>query len=515
MTLGKTQGATQRSSSSAPEGNPVHSNSTEQRARPQVTFAVLAAGVGAYALLQSLVTPVLPTIQQALGASQANVTWVLTAYLLSASIFTPILGRLGDMQGKKRMFVVALVALAIGCLVSALASNLLVMIIGRVIQGIGGGVLPLAFGIIRDEYPREKVAGAVGSIAALSAVGAGAGIVLAGPIVDAFDYHWLFWFPLIVLVLSALAAQFLVPESRELSAGSVNWLTAALLSGWLVALLLAVSQAPTWGWGSAKVIVLLAAAAVLAVVWVLAESHATHPLIDMTMMRVRAVWATNLVSLLFGAAMYSTLAFLPQLLQTPTAAGYGFGVSITVSGLMLLPQTIAVFVLGIAAGRMAQRFGSKNLVIAGSLISAVAALLIAIEHDHQWSMFLITALNGVGLGMAFAAMSNLIVAAVPAHQTGVASGMNANIRTIGGALGAAAVASIVAAGAAPGALPQESGYTNGFLVLTGALLLSAVAALFIPTIRRDPRTHTEPDVALRHAEAAPVPGATLVGDESE
>jgi predicted MFS family arabinose efflux permease len=339
--------------------------------------------------------------------------------------------------------------------------------------------------------------------------------VLAGPIVDAFDYHWLFWFPLIVLVLSALAAQFLVPESRELSAGSVNWLTAALLSGWLVALLLAVSQAPTWGWGSAKVIVLLAAAAVIAVVWVLAESRATHPLIDMTMMRVRAVWATNLVSLLFGAAMYSTLAFLPQLLQTPTAAGYGFGVSITVSGLMLLPQTIAVFVLGIAAGRMAQRFGSKNLVIAGSLISAVAALLIAIEHDHQWSMFLITALNGVGLGMAFAAMSNLIVAAVPAHQTGVASGMNANIRTIGGALGAAAVASVVAAGAAPGALPQESGYTNGFLVLTGALVLSAVAALFIPTIRRDPRTHTEPDVALRHAEAATVPGATLVGDESK
>jgi EmrB/QacA subfamily drug resistance transporter len=493
----------------------VNPSNTEQRAHHQVTFAVLAAGVAAYALLQSLVTPVLPTIQEALHTSQSNVTWVLTAYLLSASIFTPILGRLGDMRGKKRMFVIALVALAIGCLLSALATNLLVMIIGRIIQGVGGGVLPLAFGIIRDEFPREKVAGAVGIIAALTAVGAGVGIVLAGPIVDALDYHWLFWLPLVVLVLAGLAAHFVVPESREFSAGSINWLTAALLSGWLVALLLGVSQAPTWGWGSGKVIGLLAAAVVLAVVWVVAESRAEHPLIDMKMMRIRAVWATNLVALLFGVAMYSAFAFLPELLQTPSAAGYGFGASITKSGLMMLPQTVAMFALGIVAGRMALRFGSKNLVIVGSVIGAVGYLLIAVAHDREWGMYLISVVIGVGFGMAFSAMANLIVAAVPAHQTGVASGMNANIRTIGGALGASVMASIVTAGAAPSGLPQESGYTNGFLMLTGALVLSALAALLIPTVRRDPSTHAEPDVELRHPEAALVPGGTLVGDESE
>jgi sugar phosphate permease len=117
--------------------------------------------------------------------------------------------------------------------------------------------------------------------------------------------------------------------------------------------------------------------------------------------------------------------------------------------------------------------------------------------------------------MAFAAMSNLIVAAVPAHQTGVASGMNANIRTIGGALGGAVMASIVTAGAAPSGSPMESGYTNGFLMLAGALLLSAVVALFIPGVQRDPRTHAEPEVELRHAESVLVPGGTLVGDESE
>jgi len=493
----------------------VNVSTTPPRAHHQVTFAVLASGVAAYALLQSLVTPVLPTIQEALHTSQADVTWVLTAYLLSASIFTPIMGRLGDMSGKKRMFVIALVALSIGCLLSALATNLLVMIIGRVIQGVGGGVLPLAFGIIRDEFPRDRVAGAVGTIAALTAVGAGVGIVLAGPIVDALDYHWLFWLPLIVLVISALAAQFVVPESRERSAGSINWLTAALLSGWLVALLLAVSEAPTWGWGSARVIGLIAAAVVIAVVWVFAESRARYPLIDMKMMRIRAVWATNLVALLFGVAMYAAFAFLPELLQTPSAAGYGFGASITKSGLMMLPQTIAMFVVGIVAGRLALRFGSKNLVIVGSAIGAVGFLLIAVAHDQEWGIYLISAVIGLGFGMAFSSMANLIVDAVPAHQTGVASGMNANIRTIGGALGASVMGSVVTAGAAANGLPKESGYTNGFLMLTGALVLSALAALLIPTVRRDRRSHTEPEVELRHAESALVPAGTLVGDEPE
>src|SRR3954465_14068771 len=274
-------------------------STTERRAHHQLTFAVLATGVIAFGLLQSLVTPVLPTLQHELHTSQADVTWVLTAYLLSASICTPILGRLGDMTGQKRMFVVALTALALGSLLAALATTLTVMIVARVIQGVGGGVLPLAFGIIRDEFPRERVAGAIrtnsaviargggagpiGPISAMIAVGAGAGLVLAGPIVDVLDHTWLFWIPMIVLVIAALGARLVVPESRVRTAGSINWVAALLLSGWLVALLLPVSQAPSWGWGSARVIVLLVVAVVLAGLWIVVESRAEHPLIDMGM----------------------------------------------------------------------------------------------------------------------------------------------------------------------------------------------------------------------------------------
>jgi EmrB/QacA subfamily drug resistance transporter len=490
-------------------------STTERRAHHQVTFAVLTAGVIAFALLQSLVTPVLPTLEAALATNQSDVTWVLTAYLLSASIFTPILGRLGDMTGKKRMFVLALTMLALGCLLAALATNLTVMIIARVVQGIGGGVLPLAFGIIRDEFPREKVAGAVGAISALIAVGGGVGLVVAGPIVNALSYHWLFWLPLAVLVIAALAAQFLVPESPVRTAGSINWPAALLLSAWLVALLLAVSQAPTWGWGSGKVLGLLVAAVVLAVVWVVVESRSVQPLIDMRMMRVRAVWATNLVALLFGVAMYAAFAFLPQFLQTPTAAGYGFGSTVTESGLLLLPQTFASFLLGLVSGSLAQRIGSKLVLLIGTLVTAAGYLAFALAHGSQGAVVAGSVVMGAGFGLAFAAMSNLIVAAVPPSQTGVASGMNANIRTIGGSIGAAVMASVVTAQIGPSGLPTESGYTNGFLMLAGALVLAAGAALLIPAVRRDPRTHREPDVELRHPEAALVAGGTLVGDDPE
>ncbi|MFD4366628.1 MFS transporter [Rhodococcus sp. NPDC058521] len=487
----------------------------ERRAHHQVTFAVLTVGVGAYALLQSLVMPVLPTIQEGLGTTQTNVTWVLTAYLLSASIATPIMGRLGDMYGKKRLFVIALVALALGSLIAALATSLAVMIAARIIQGIGGGVLPLAFGIIRDEFPDDKVTGAVGTIAALTAVGAGLGIVLAGPIVSFLGFHWLFWIPLIMVVLAGLAAQIIVPESRVRTPGKINWLTAVLLSGWLVTLLLGMSQAPTWGWGSPAVVGLLSAALVIVVIWVIAEARSSNPLIDMKMMRIRSVWAANLLALLMGVGMYAAFGFLPQFLQTPPSAGYGFGASVTESGLMLLPVSIGMFVLGLVSGNLAARIGSRNLLIWGSIVGAAGYFIVAFLHGAKLDIYVAMALVGIGFGLAFSAMSNVVVAAVPPEQTGVASGMNANIRTIGGALGAALMASVVTSGASPSGIPREAGYTTGFLMLGVAVGLGAIAALFIPRIHRDESTHRESETELRHPELAMVAGGTLVGDESE
>ena len=487
----------------------------EQPGRTSYTasFVVLATGVMAYALLQSLVIPVLPTISRDLHTSQSTVTWVLTAYLLSASVFTPIVGRLGDMWGKERMLVATLAALAVGCVLSAVASSIGLMIVGRVIQGAGGGLMPLSFGIIRDEFPQERVAGAVGTLAALTAVGGGAGIVVAGPLVDALSYHWLFWIPTIVLVVATIATHVLVPESPVRMPGRVNPIAALLLSGWLVTLLLAASEGPTWGWQSGRVIGLFTAAAVIAPVWILVEQRSTSPLIDMRMMRLRVVWTNNLVALLIGVGMYATFAFLPQFLQTPRSAGYGFGASITESGLLLLPSNIVTFLVGLTTGRLTMRYGGKRVLVAGTAISFVPFLLLLTMNDSRAAIVVAMMIMGVGFGGTFAAMSSLVVQGVPIEQTGVASGMNANIRTIGGSIGAAVMSSIVTGTVGASGYPAKSGYTNGFAFLTVATVAAIAAAALVPRLR--PVAPQVADEALPHPELGLLAAGTVVGDDPE
>jgi MFS family permease len=481
----------------------------------QVTFLMLATGVSAYALLQSLVSPVLPLLETSLHTDQGTVTWVLTAYLLSASVFVPILGRLGDLVGKKKIIVLVLAALALGSLLAAVATSIGVLIIARAIQGFGGGLIPLSFGIIRDEVPHERVAGTVGTLAALLAVGGGLGLVLAGPIVKALDYHWLFWIPGLVVAAAAVGTHLVIPESPVRTSGTVSWPAAVLLSGWLLALLVAVSEASSWGWGSFSVIGLLVAAGVLAALWIVVELRSAQPLIDMRMMRAPAVWTTNLVALLFGVGLYGIFAFLPGFLQAPPSAGYGFGADTTETGLIVLPMTVAMFLLGVLSGPLSTRFGAKAVLIGGSMISVAPCLILTLAHSAIWEIVLAMLLLGAGFGLAFSAMSGIIVDAVPSTQTGVASGMNANIRTVGGAVGAAAMASIVTARVLPDGLPKESGYTAGFAMLTVSMALAVAAGLLIPRLHTVRDAHQREQADMAHPELALIAGGTVVGDESE
>jgi EmrB/QacA subfamily drug resistance transporter len=475
--------------------------SSTRRSHYWVTFAVLAVSVASYTLMQSLTVPVLTEIEQSFNTDQNTVTWVLTAYLLSASIFTPIMGRLGDTYGKQRLLVISLIALAGGSLVAALAPTIGMLIFARVVQGIGGGVLPLSFGIIRDEFPHHKIGGAVSIISSLLAVGFGTGIVVAGPLTSALGFRWLFWLPFIVTALAAVAAVVLVPESPVRTPGRIPLVPTLLLSGWLVALLVALSQAPGWGWGSGKTIGLLVLAAVLVAVWVRVELHVDVPLIDMKMMRLPGVWTTNLVALLVGVGMYASFGFLPQFNQTPSSNGYGFGSSITESGMLLLPGAIVTFLMGLIAAPLARRVGPKAVVVFGSVLGGVGMLLLAFFHDEKWQVAASNSVTSAGIGLAFACLAGLIVGAVTPEQTGVASGMNANIRTIGGSIGTAVMASIVTAHFLPSGLPKEFGYTAGFIVLAVALFAAAVAGLAIPTVSAEElEERLEMDPAAGHVE---------------
>lgn len=455
------------------------------RTSPRLTFAIVAIGVCSYSLLQSVSVPTMPLIQAELETDQATASWILTAFLLSASVATPIIGRMGDSFGKRRMYVWSLAALTAGAVLAAVAPSIEVMIGARVLQGLGGGTLPLAFAILRDELPKERVAGAIALTSSLLSMGFAAGIVLAGPVAETLGFRALFLLPALVAAGAAISVLRMVPESPVLTREPIPLLPALLLTGWLVALLLGVSQAPTWGWTAPATIGLLGAAGVLLALWVRVEWTCAQPLVDLRLMGRRGVWSANLVALLIGIAMYASFGFIPQLIQTPEATGYGFGASVTVSGYLMLPTAVASFLCGLVSARLAELVGMRRILVIGGGITAISLAMIAFVHAEPWQMCLASALSGLGTGLVFANLANAVVAAVPPEHTGVATGMNANIRTVGGTIGSAVMTSVVTVETLPSGYPVEQGYINGFVFLAIVATAAAFAAMLIPAARRD------------------------------
>jgi len=469
-----------------------------ERSHPNVTLAVLCVAGLAFSMLSSAVVPALPTIQHSLHTSESGIAWILTAYLLSASVGTAILGRLGDMYGKEHVLVWTLVVLSGGTLLAGVAGSLPLLIVARTIQGVGGGVFPLAFGIIRDEFPREKVAGSIGLMSALLGIGGGVGIVAGALIVEHLSWHWLFWLPLALFVASTFCTWRFVPESPVRVPGRVNWLAAILMSTGMTLVLLAVSETTSWGWGSPRTLGVLGAGAVACAAWVVTELRSEEPLIDMGLMRVRAVWTANLTAFLLGAGMYASFIVYPQFAQLPKSTGFGFGASVVGSALYLLPSTAGMFVVGFSAGRIARRFGSKAALVVGSLVTAAAFGVLAVQHAHVYDMLVSSALLGIGIGLAFAALGNIVVQAVEGHQTGVATGMNTVMRTVGGALGGQLTATFLASHVRDG-LPTITGFEEGFVLSTCFLAVCALAALLVPAGARARRRGVE-NVAVAGAD---------------
>jgi EmrB/QacA subfamily drug resistance transporter len=445
-----------------------------------LTLAVLLVGAMAYALSQTMVVPALPAIQRQLDTSATTVTFVLTGYLLTAAVATPIMGRLGDMFGKNRLLVVTLGVFGLGSLVSALSGSIEVLIAGRAIQGVGGAVFPLSFGIIRDEFPRERVSTGIGLISATFGIGGGAGLVLSGVIVDRLDYEWIFWLALIVVSGAIVAVRRFIPESPVKSPARIDWIGAALLSAGLVALLVAVSEGNSWGWGSVRVVSLFAFAAAALLAWIGYEQRVSEPLVEMRMMRNRAVLTTNLTGLLVGFGMFGSFILVPQFVQIPASAGFGFGASVTEAGLYMLPSAATLLVAAPLAGWLGGRIGSKLPLQVGTAIAAAAFVFLALVHDDPWSIYLGTSLFGLGIGFSFASMANLIVEAVDQRHTGVATGINTIMRLIGGSIGGQVAAAIVAGHIAPTGLPEESGFTAAFVMSAVGVGAAFVLAFWIP-----------------------------------
>jgi EmrB/QacA subfamily drug resistance transporter len=452
---------------------------------PNRTLLVLATGGLAYALAQTMIVPALPEIQRTFGGDPADATWLLTAFLLTAAVATPLFGRLGDMYGKEHWLLISLGIFGLGSVVSALAGSLGVMIAGRAIQGAGGAIFPLAIGIIRDEFPREKVATGIGTISAMFGIGGGVGLVVAGVLVDGAGVEWIFWLSALASAVAAWATWRFVPESPVRVRGRIDWLGGLLLSGTLFALLLGVSEGNSWGWTSGGVLGLFGAAAVIGLMWGRWEWRVTDPLVDLRLMRERAVWTTNATTFAIGFAMFGSFVLIPQLVQTPSIAGYGFGASVTASGLFLLPSSLVMLVAGPLSGRLGARHGSKLPLALGTLFAAAGYFWLALLHGAKIDIYVGSLLLGLGIGLAFAATANLMVEAVPQEVTGVASAINAIMRTVGGAIGAQISAAIVSAELVLGGrFPAESGFVVAF-AMSGAGALVALGVTFaIPARER-------------------------------
>jgi len=446
-------------------------------------LGVLSLAALAYSVLSSAVIPALPTIQRSLNASETGVTWLLTGFLLSASVGTAIIGKLGDMYGKKRLLVWTLLVLAAGTLLAAVAGSMAVLIVARVIQGVAGGIFPLSFSIVRDEFPADRVAGSIGLMSAILGVGGGLGLVVGGLIDEHLSWHWLFWIPLPAMILAAACTWRYIPESRIRSPGRINWAAACLLTGGMSGLLLAIAQTTAWGWTSARTLALLAAALAVCAVWIVVEVRSRTPLIDMAMMRVRGVWTANLAAFLLGGGLYAWFLLLPQYAQLPRSTGFGYGASVVAAGLYLLPCAVGMGVFGSLAGRVERQFTSRRALVAGAAVSAVACGWLTLASRHPYDMLLCSTLLGIGIGLAFSALGNLIVQAVPASQTGVASGMNTVLRTLGGALGGQIAATFVASRLVHG-LPGLTGFTLTFAMAALFLTGCVVAGLLIPAPTR-------------------------------
>lgn len=446
-----------------------------QRPTP-VLLTLTGAGI-AFALSQTLVVPALPALAQEFEASPSAVSWVLTGFLVSASIATPIAGKLGDLYGKGRVLTWIMVIFSIGAVINALAPSIEVLIAGRVLQGVAGGVFPLAFGIVRDTFPREQVPGGIAIISAVFGIGGGIGLPLSGLIVDHLNLDWLFWISLIALPVAWAVHRF-VPPSPPVENARVDWLGAVVLSAALAAILLGVSQAGEWGWGSpANVGSILGGFALIGVfVWI--EYRVHQPLIDMAVLRKPAVAFTNLTGFLVGVAMFSSFLVFPQFAQAPESTGYGFGFSVTAAGFLMLPTALAQLAAGPPAAMLGARIGFRSVLTLGAILITLSFLINTFAHDHPWELVIGGMLMGVGITFGFAAMANLIVDAVPQGEVGIATGINTVMRTVGGSFGAAIVTAILTSGTTP--LPSEELYTTAFAFSAVAGAIAVAASLLIP-----------------------------------
>ncbi|ONI92557.1 MFS transporter [Saccharothrix sp. ALI-22-I] len=451
---------------------------------PGAVVAVLALGGIVVALTQTIAIPLIPQLPRLLHASPSDATWVVTATLLAAAVATPTVGRLGDMYGKRRMLLASLVLLAAGSVVAALSDSLAPMVVGRVLQGLAAGVVPLGISIMRDVLPAERLGPAIAMMSASLGVGGALGLPAATVLADRADWRLVFWISGGLAVLTVVLVVSLVPASGTSGGGFFDVVGAIGLSTALVCLLLAVSEGAEWGWTSGLTTGLSGVAVVILVAWGWWELRVARPLVDLRVAARRQVLLTNLASAVLGFSMFAISLALPQLLQLPTSTGYGLGQSMTVVGLVLAPAGLLMMAVAPLSARVSAAKGPATTLVLGSVVVAAGYLLGTVLMSAVWHLLLASSVIGAGVGLAYGAMPSLVMAAVPLSETAAGNSLNSLVRAIGTSLSSAVtgvVLSRMSTVSGSVELLSQAGFRAVMVMGACAALAAAGIALFLRT----------------------------------
>ncbi|MGC5001365.1 MFS transporter [Streptomyces sp. NBC_00353] len=447
---------------------------------------VLAFAGITVAVMQTLLVPVIKDLPALLHTDPSNATWVLTATLLAGAVATPIMGRLGDLYGKRKMLLTSLAVMVIGSLICAFTDQLVVMIAGRALQGFAMGAIPLGIGIMRDELPREKLGSAMALMSSSIGVGGGLALPAAALVAQHADWHTLFFGAAGLGVLSMALTVLAVPETSLRAPGRFDLPGALGLSLGLVCLLLPITKGSDWGWTSATTLGLIAASLLILVLWGLFELRSPAPLVDLRTSARREVLLTNLTSVMVGVAFYAVSLVLPQLLQLPVSTGYGLGQSMVVAGLCVAPLGLTMMFVAPLYARLSARRGPKVSLMLGMLVIAIGYGAGLGLMSAAWQTVMIAVVLGAGIGLAYSSLPALIIGAVDPSETGAANGLNTLMRSIGTSVSSAVIGMVLANTSVrmgPVQVPSMEGFRTSFMIATGAVLIGLVLAAFLPSQR--------------------------------
>lgn len=464
-----------------------------RRSSTAAIIGVLSIAGVAVAIMQTLLVPVIPELPGLIHVSSEDASWLITATLIASVVATPSLSRLADMFGKRRMLLVSLGCLLAGSVLGVVGNSLFLLILARSMQGFAVALVPIGMSIMRDELPRERLAGAVALMSATIGIGAAVGLPLSGWIYSQFGWHAIFWSSAVIALLMIVAVLVVIPESPVRSGGRFDYTGAILLSLALTAVLLGITKGGAWGWTSLSTLLSFAIGIALFAVWWPMEFHVSDPIVDLRTSVRRPVALTNAASVVIGFAMYANLLTTTQLLQLPESTGFGFGISALAAGVVLLPAAMAMVILAPVSATITRRFGARSTLMFGSLILVLGYVARAFVMSTELLVVIGAVVVSCGTAFTYSSLPVLIMRAVPLHETAAANGVNTVLRMIGTAIASASVAAILTTmlmQVGDHHFPSEGAFRTVFLCAGGAALIGLVLAYFIPD-----RVTDQPDEA--------------------